>query len=166
MIIYIDPREVRSSWAPWGIPTSESTSLRRGGPDSIASGSANPGGVNGNYLCESAITPELMAPSGSEASSGQLGYVGWLHTPSGTLVHHPVAQPPLQGLGKSQAPPLQPPTWRHLTGHLSQEEAQDTCECPEMCCRVFLGEPPIVWHTTGGPGPVPPSHCTSPLGCP
>ena len=72
MIICIHPREVRSIWAPQSIPTGD-PHAQGGGPDSIDSGSVNPGGVGGNSLCTSTITPELMASSGSEASSGQLG---------------------------------------------------------------------------------------------
>ena len=73
MTICIDPKEVRSNWAPQGTPTSESTSLRGGGPDLVASGSENPGGVGGNCLYMMAITPKLTAPSCSKASLGQLG---------------------------------------------------------------------------------------------
>ena len=86
----------------------------------IASGSADLGGVSGNCLCVSTIPQKLMAVSDSEAPSGWLGYVGQFPTLPGALVLHPVAQPPLQDLGKSQAPHPQPPTWRHLTGHPSQ----------------------------------------------
>ena len=57
MTIYIDPKEVRSSWALQGTPTTESASLHEGGPDSVASGSKNPGGVEGKHLCAMAIIP-------------------------------------------------------------------------------------------------------------
>ena len=65
MIICIDPREIRSSWASLGIPTSESGSLREGHPDPIASGSVNLGDVSGNCPHAPTITPKLMDPSGS-----------------------------------------------------------------------------------------------------
>ena len=155
MIICIDPREVRSSWA-LGILTSESVSSRRCDSDLIASGCMKPGGVSGNCLHASANILKLMAPTGSEASSGQLGYVGscplllglWFISQYHSLLH--------RGFMKPQAPPLQPPVWRHPTGHPSQAELWGICGGPGLCCRVCWGDL-MVWHTAGGPSAVPSS---------
>ena len=73
MATCIDPKELRSSQGPWGIPKDESASSRGGDSYSTASGSVNPSGAGGRHLHTMAITPKLLAPSCSKASSGQLG---------------------------------------------------------------------------------------------
>ena len=166
MTTCIDPKELRSSQGTWDTPTSDSSSLRGSGPNSIASSSENLGYVGSSCLCTMAIISELLASPDSKDSSGQLGHVGQLSHPPRALVPHPVAQLPLLVSEKLQAPSPQPPTWRHLTGHPSQWEVWDTCEGPGWCCRVFLGEPLTVWHTAGGSKSVPLSDHTSSFRCP
>ena len=165
MITCVDPKELRSNWAPWCIPKGEPASFRGGGSDSAACGSLNPGGASGSHLHAMGITPKLSAPLGSEASSRWLGACTAVGSLPGALVHWLVTRPLLQGLGKLW-PPLWPPTWRHLTCHHSWGEVHDTCEDPGLCHRVSQRECPIVQCTTGGPRPVPLFHLTSQLRCP
>ena len=71
MTTCLNPKELRSSQAPWGIPKGEPASSRGGGPDLPTSGSMNPWG--GSHLHAMVINPKLPASSGGKASSGWLG---------------------------------------------------------------------------------------------
>ena len=118
----------------------------------------NSGGAGGSYLCEVAINPKLLAPSAWKLLQDGWGPVQWLATLSKALVLQLGSWPLLQGLGKSWSP-----IWRHLIGHHSQRQVQETCEGPGWHHRVSLGGPVIIWHTTGGLGPVPLFCHTLPL---
>ena len=162
MIICIDPREVRSSWAPWGIPTSESTSSRGGGPDLIASGSvkscygvmvvtasacvyhhpwtdrlpqAQKPPQDGSGVC-GAVAHSSWG-SGSPPSSHGLLCRGW--------GSHRLLLCNLQHGGIQQVIPL-------------NKRLETPAEVLRLCHRVFQGEPQhSSVHTAGGPRPVPPS---------
>ena len=72
MTACIHPKELRSNWAPWGIPKCEPASSREGSPDLPICGPMKPGGAGGSCL-HTMVNFELPASSGSDASSGQLG---------------------------------------------------------------------------------------------
>ena len=80
MTTWVELRKVKSSWAPLVTPIGVSASSRGDSLDLTANGLANPGGAAVShphaFWGVATITPGLIALSGSEASSGQLGVCG------------------------------------------------------------------------------------------
>ena len=94
---------------------------------------------------------------------GSWGHVPPLVILPGALVLHPGIWNLLQVLGRLSSPhPHWSLTWKDRLP-LSME-AQDTCAGLWWCHKVLPEELPTIWHTTGGHGPRPPSHCASPHG--
>ena len=165
MIICIDPGEVRSSWGPLSIPTGESASSRGGGPDLIASDSVNPGTVSGNCLHMSTITSNLMASSGSEACSGQTGVCGAVVHSSWGYGSPPSNMASSAGFGEARGS-------SSTTSSMEASTRSSLLICGSrhlwrswIMPQSMPGETLTVWHTAGGPGPVPPSGLSLPTGC-
>ena len=164
MTTCIDLKELRSSWAPQGIPKGEPASSRGDSSDSTVSGSMNPGGASGSHLHAMAITPKLLASLGSEASSGWLGACTTVGHPFwGSFFTWDSASP--TGLGEVMASSSMTSNMEALNRSSLLKRGARHLQRSWTAPQSIPGEPLIIQCTAGGPRPVPLFHCALPLGC-
>ena len=165
MIICIGPREVRSSQAPLGIPTSEYVSSRGGAltwkPLALQTSAV------------SVVTASMNLPS--PQTDGCLRLRSLLRSVGCMWGGCPVSW----GSGSSPSDMASSIGVGEVTGSSSATSNMEASNRSSLSIRVLrhlwrswtvsqsmLGELPIVQCTTGGPGPEPLSLLASPLRCP